>query len=619
MLSSRRNHEKIRPGGVLLLLCLAGPLFGAVPAPAAGAAELKAELVNKVREGWSGASLPTGQVKLTYPDSRTKLLPYRSHLQPVVADGKVCIFATKNLDITRIVVYDSASNRAQSFPLPEDLERYNYFGSPSFSPDGTKVAYYFHQEGKYEAKYGFIDRKGQAVTEPPVPRQFKSRPSWGQFSEGLAQVAETKDGDLSGRKRKTTNRKVGFEDLTGRVVIPPQFDEAGYFSEGLAPVQVGEEWGFIGKTGKTVIPPQYSNAKSFSEGLAAVNIGSKKWGFGRGRWGFIDKRGKMVIPPQYDDAGNFSEGLAWVVVDKKYGFIDQKGKMVIPLQYKAVEDFFEGFSRVKKAKDSQDEFIDYTGKEVSELTPSRQMKVRPAWGNFSEGLAQVSEPRSEGVWQLGKMGYKDVTGKVVIPPQFDEAGYFSEGLAPVEIGEKWGFIDKTGKTVIPLQYTLAHSFSEGLAAVRIGGEWGYGKWGFIDKEGKMVIPPQYDGAHSFSEGLARVAVDGKYGFIDQTGRMVIPPQYDEAGDFSQGVAKVGVGVMEWTLGGGRVRSWPDWQLLWQSPLCTPTCSDAPPLPPIWKTNSLAFFDPEFCSPPRFLKYQVSEPEKSGKEAPEKSK
>ena len=87
-----------------------------------------------------------------------------------------------------------------------------------------------------------------------------------------------------------------------------------------------------------------------------------------------------------------------------------------------------------------------------------------------------------------KTGFQDETGKVVIPIQFEGAGYFSEGLAPVRIGRKWGFIDKMGKIVIPLEYQYARSFSEGLAAVSIPNPKGWGDWGFIDKQGKMVIP-----------------------------------------------------------------------------------------------------------------------------------
>ena len=152
---------------MFLLLWLASLIFSSVPAPAVGAAELKAELVNTTKEGIF-AAFPTGQVQLTYPDGRTKLLKYRSHLQPVVADGKVYIFTTKDAKVTGIVVYDAASGQGQSFPLPDDLKLnfnlsyFGTFGQPGFSPDGTKVAYYFVDgESKHKPKFGFVDLTGK--------------------------------------------------------------------------------------------------------------------------------------------------------------------------------------------------------------------------------------------------------------------------------------------------------------------------------------------------------------------------------------------------------------------------------------------------------------------------
>lgn len=82
----------------------------------------------------------------------------------------------------------------------------------------------------------------------------------------------------------------------------------------------------------------------------------------------------------------------------------------------------------------------------------------------------------------GYYGYMDRTGKIVIQPQFGEAGDFYEGLAKVNKNMKWGFIDKTGKIVIPLKYYAVDNFSEGLAAV-CNEKW---QWGFIDKTGKLV-------------------------------------------------------------------------------------------------------------------------------------
>ena len=55
---------------------------------------------------------------------------------------------------------------------------------------------------------------------------------------------------------------------------------------------------------------------------------------------------------------------------------------------------------------------------------------------------------------------------VVIPPQFDQADSFREGLARVKIGQKWGYIDKQGKLVVQPQLDEADSFSDGLALVR---------------------------------------------------------------------------------------------------------------------------------------------------------
>lgn len=54
----------------------------------------------------------------------------------------------------------------------------------------------------------------------------------------------------------------------------------------------------------------------------------------------------------------------------------------------------------------------------------------------------------------------------VIPPQFDAADPFVQGLARVQKDNQWGYLDKTGKFVIPPQFAEAHSFSEGLILVK---------------------------------------------------------------------------------------------------------------------------------------------------------
>jgi hypothetical protein len=103
----------------------------------------------------------------------------------------------------------------------------------------------------------------------------------------------------------------------------------------------------------------------------------------------------------------------------------------------------------------------------------------------------------------GKYGYIDKSAKVAIPPQFDRAGLFAEGMAAVAVGNRWGYIDRSGKLAIPPQFDLADPFSQGVALVGIGPKLGY-----IDKNGKFIINPRYDGAGQFGNGLAPVLVNG---------------------------------------------------------------------------------------------------------------
>ena len=133
----------------------------------------------------------------------------------------------------------------------------------------------------------------------------------------------------------------------------------------------------------------------------------------------------------------------------------------------------------------------------------------------------------------GKFGYINRSGEMIIPPQFDRAMSFSEGLGRVGIGDKQGYIDETGKFVIPLKFDDAYPFSEGLAAARIGETYGY-----IDRTGEFVIPPRFDDADPFHEGFATVQVDEKWGYIDKTGAYIVEPRFDRVWYFADGMAPV---------------------------------------------------------------------------------
>ena len=355
----------------------------------------------------------------------------------------------------------------------------------------------------------------EAYVEVVPPKYDEAYP----FFDGLAAVM--------------LDEKWGFIDKSGTEVIPLKYDNVGDFYEGLALVVLDNMVGFVDTSGTEVVPLIYSWARSFNDGMAAVNSGSY--------WGFVDKTGSEIVEPSisvgYDSVGDFSDGMAWVrLFGSMLFYVDKTGKQIHPYTTEhgaiidgenntatdvstniaVVDTFAEGLAAVNI--DGEWGFIDVSGSVIMTIKYSNV-------GYFSEGLAAVELD--------GKWGYIDMTGSEVIPPKYDNVGSFSEGLAIVVINDQYGFIDKTGNEITPIKYDAAGNFSEGMAIVVINN-----KFGFIDKTGTEVVPLEYENAGRFSEGLAAVALDGKLGFIDMTGKEVILPKYDTVHNFSEGMAAV---------------------------------------------------------------------------------
>ena len=305
------------------------------------------------------------------------------------------------------------------------------------------------------------------------------------------------------------------------------------------PVQVNGKWGYISGQGTEVIPPQFDEAYEFHDGLARIQTtgdGVKRTlGYlGRnGQWAIVFPQGtpQWAVGAKKFSCSDFADGLAVVAKDGKHGYMNSVGQVVIDFQFAGAQPFAEGLAAVSLGEDRWG-YINKSGTFVTERVYSWRA------GPFSGGLARVQEDGGK-----QHFGFIDRTGKLVIAlGQPRGPGDFHDGLAAVHTGnDKYGYINPAGQMVIPDRYDVAFVFHEGLACVRMNPTSAGYRWGYIDRQGNAIIPATnvWSVAYHFSDGLARFSSDGRrYGFIDRAGRVVIPERFYHAHDFQDGLAFV---------------------------------------------------------------------------------
>lgn len=239
----------------------------------------------------------------------------------------------------------------------------------------------------------------------------------------------------------------------------------------LYPMRNYNKWGYINNEGRWIIPPKYDMALNFSDGVALVKDSYQ----GGEVWDVINDKGQSIIQSEYYGYGvflklydyrvtihpnkHFTEGLVPVsveILDKNYkgpavsGYLNKSGELELYGYYEKVFNFQDGYAAV--VKNGKYGFINHNGEWV--IKPTFAM-----CGSFSNGLAPALDEKTR------KWGFINKQGAWAIEPQFSKAKDFSDGLAAVWKDFKWGYINVYGEFKIPLEYRIAESFSDGYAYV----------------------------------------------------------------------------------------------------------------------------------------------------------
>ena len=319
-----------------------------------------------------------------------------------------------------------------------------------------------------ENQFGYIDTTGEFA----IDRRFDLA---GPFSNGLARVCA---GDLC-----------GFIDRSGEVVISlQQFSVAEDFGpDGFARIYKGwnvdRRVGFINDEGEVVIEPTLFAAGDFSGGVAPVVTEGPCWQetrkptiheiidyFGTTRqeqaenrksgqsselphceWVLIRPDGSQVSERRFLDVRGLSDGLAAARVGENWGYINTQGEFEV------------------RPDDTNSTF---------RPAPAEEDYAHP----FSDGLAAV--PVDKETWK-----FIDRQGGTAFTVEGDFPGDFRNGLAPIFDPEtvQTRYVDKTGRVAIPRAFDGGYEFCHGVTEVSIDGDDGVRYNALIDTSGNELF------------------------------------------------------------------------------------------------------------------------------------
>ena len=231
--------------------------------------------------------------------------------------------------------------------------------------------------------------------------------------------------------------KYGFIDFDKNVLIPAEYEDAGFYNDGRGSVKRGDKWGVVDNNNTTVVDFQYRRiwAEDEIQRLYVTYYYVEE----NGKKGVVDiHNGKVLIPPIYDEFifSRSNSDFIGIKKDGKMGYLDLNGHVVFSAIYE----------------------------EISIYRNRRIAKFR----------------------ENNKWGFVVPGDQIIVPAQYNEVGAFDQGLAPVKQDEKWGFIDETGHVIVPFLYdTIRQDYGpnqHGEVAMVEGG----GKTYWIAQNGKAT-------------------------------------------------------------------------------------------------------------------------------------
>lgn len=371
-----------------------------------------------------------------------------------------------------------------------------------------------------------------------------------------------------------TDRKWGYIDTEGRVKIQPRFDAAEEFMGNYAVVAIGNKAYVIDTTGTILTPSGYDQLLQLEDSIFAVYRNTDE--NGEGGWGAEKIIGQEILPAKYDKITRVTYFLFSCRNDSSVGFFHRNGTLIAPVKYDTgwmMQRYLvlrdNGLLGVRTESGTlvlpdscsalrllQENMVAGMKNGLWGAADKRREMIVPfAYDSLSVlGTRFISAKRNDSIliYCNGKTPQKapgkythafaygghwvkafttdkkcaiiDTSGKLVVPPLYDDVLSGGNGTWIVIANKMWGVVSADGTVIVPLQYTFIQPFRNGLSVVKSNR-----LQGLINERGNVLQTP-INAVISIKGNMAKVMrPDAKVEFIktDGQGNVLSRDEYEE--------------------------------------------------------------------------------------------
>jgi hypothetical protein len=338
-------------------------------------------------------------------------------------------------------------------------------------------------------KWGYADTAKNIIITP----QFDAA---NNFSKGIAIVEK--------------NKKAFAIDESGKILTPP-FDQMAMLQDSLLQIYLNEVsdtlggWGICTKSGRVILPPAYDEITTIDADLFAMRKDSL--------WGVVNRDGRIYCEPAYNS----------IILTYGFGgYLElHKGKKIGLMGHDGTRYLDDIYSRIYVP----DKFIvaGYLDKPLN--GNKKGWGAYDHYGNLFIPFGQDSIFRISSHF-VGVSKKDSLACYFSVAPGKNTSRIYKQFLAVdlywaelIDFNKKCGLADTMGNIIVPVNYSSILIGGRGFWFARDTAN----KWAVYNNKGEMIVSPAYSSILPF-RGNVTIVFDGKLqGLINDLGEMIIPP------------------------------------------------------------------------------------------------